>query len=361
MKRLAAVGIFVLLLVCIVLYFLSVDNASRNEGLKSLQIQKDDLPSLKVDQPDIGRKSKNPELEKIDQDKMDFVVTQQHEQGLSENQPIEFYGKVIDQYGEPISGVGVIYEIRQYNVSFLERYLKRDTTNKMHNTLPFQIATDSDGRFYVADIVGSRLLVKDLRKEGYLQEFENRYFDFYQTKRPDTKKEQPFIFTLWKESTGEAITNEVEKIRKILLQTETVGRSEHSINFQKKKVMNGFVDGADLFVEIFNEGRGDQLQRRSYDWMVKIIVPNGGIKQTTDTFLFEADVDEYTSEISFEMFADNEALPGVSEVQRSKFYVHTGEGKYVSFYLDVITGSRTSVYLEDILFGIPTKKQQQQD
>ncbi|HEV2455649.1 MAG TPA: hypothetical protein VGY98_15395, partial [Verrucomicrobiae bacterium] len=79
----------------------------------------------------------------------------------SQNKPIEFYGQIIDQDKNPISGVKVRVEVRHIRVIIAAPWGDED------QIIPIDKETDSGGRFVISGVTGDSLAIKSVEKEGY--------------------------------------------------------------------------------------------------------------------------------------------------------------------------------------------------
>jgi len=107
---------------------------------------------------------------------------------------IEFYGKVIDQQGNPVTDASIEF----YGAS---GYL---TEGSGFN----KVTSNEQGFFHITDNYGSRLLVKKIAKEGYeitlpqrVFEHGQRFSDSVQIKS-HAKQNNPYIFYAWKQHEG---------------------------------------------------------------------------------------------------------------------------------------------------------------
>jgi hypothetical protein len=96
---------------------------------------------------------------------------------LSENQPIEFYARVIDQNGNPVQGAKLILQLSRMNenefsmANFPNWNPARAVVNK-----GFEVFSDSSGWIQVTQTNGSHLAVWGLTKEGYISSYPDGNF-----------------------------------------------------------------------------------------------------------------------------------------------------------------------------------------
>ncbi|PYI91943.1 MAG: hypothetical protein DME97_12180 [Verrucomicrobia bacterium] len=199
------------------------------------------------------------------------------------NTPIAFYGRVIDQYGDPVP----------------EADVKLSANDKAFGGRPshYTRKTDTGGRFSIEGIAGITLGV-EVSKPGY-HSIPSAYgkvtssglFEYgLSSKGPyQSSKDVPTIFTLHK-----------------------VGMLEPLVKVGKKNFRIAR-DGSPLSIAIDEQGAhqvifrcwNQEMQRpanqRQYDWRLEITVPNGGLLRREDGFAFEAPQDGYVSSDTIEM------------------------------------------------------------
>ncbi|MBP1583434.1 MAG: hypothetical protein J6866_05720, partial [Victivallales bacterium] len=101
---------------------------------------------------------------------------------------ILFYGKVVDQYGEPVEGATVLYEVESFSLPF-PGYRNGN------------VKTGKDGRFRIRDGRGSRFFIKDIICEhcaypvpGKIKEIQYEYRSSYtDCFKPDKGRPEVFV------------------------------------------------------------------------------------------------------------------------------------------------------------------------
>jgi hypothetical protein len=232
--------------------------------------------------------------------------------------PIAFYGRVIDQHGEPVAGADV----------------KLSANDKAFGGRSSQHAckTDGDGQFSIEGITGITLGV-EVSKQGYRiippaygKVTSSGVFEYGLSTRGlhQSSKDAPTTFVLHKQGTIEPLVKIGEK------------------NFRIAR------DGSPLSIAVDEQGAhqvvvrcwNQELQRpanqRQYDWRLEVSVPNGGLVMRKDAFAFEAPQDGYLPSDMVEMPA---ALGNQwrSFAERS-YFLHFGDGTFARANLRMRAG-----------------------
>jgi hypothetical protein len=74
------------------------------------------------------------------------------------NVPLDFYGEVIDQDGNPLSGV------------YISAAVRHATIENLGGETQIERTTDQSGRFDIVDVVGDSFFIKTMTKDGYERE-----------------------------------------------------------------------------------------------------------------------------------------------------------------------------------------------
>ena len=210
--------------------------------------------------------------------------------------PIEFYGKVIDQHGEAVSGA--LIKILPVNNAF----------GTSDSSSDFEIASDAKGFFSVTNLKALSIGI-EVTKEGYLtlgdrgldKPASSRSIDFGLS---DTKGKQfkdpnsPTLFSLHKIGPVEPLVYIDDRRwrlavdgtpRKIALDSEK-GIGSHQIEFR--------------FLSDWNKLPMDnEINSKRYDWSLEAHIPGGGFIKNGSDYNFEAPEDGYVETIKFEYAA----------------------------------------------------------
>jgi hypothetical protein len=234
--------------------------------------------------------------------------------------PISFYGKVIDQHGEPVPGAHVSLSAN-------------DKPTGQPNSEYTRIA-DADGRFSIEGIAGLTLAVA-VSKQGYkgIPQNDSRIitssgvfeYGLESIRGPHhPTPNAPSIFTLHKVGVVEPLVKLGEK------------------NFRMAR------DGTPLTIAVDEQGAhqvvlrcwNQELQRpagqRQYDWKLEVSVPNGGLLARKDAFAFEAPQEGYAPSDTIEMPASL-GNQWRSFAERS-YFIRFGDGTFARTKLEMHPG-----------------------
>lgn len=223
--------------------------------------------------------------------------------------PIRFYGKVINQFNNPVVRASVHLQ-----------WINRQGANGVGES---DILTDNKGLFSLEGVKGKCLIVR-IAKNGYydISEKENQIgFEyanpaeswFYE---PDSNK--PVVFHLRKKGETESLIVKNLQLRLsgegttgvVDLLTGKESPSDGQLQITVWKPM--------ITVEQMNTGKVFP-----YDWRVQVKINDGGLKEHKDVFPFEAPESGYVAEYDESLHAINGASPGVSVDK--EFYFYFGE------------------------------------
>ena len=200
--------------------------------------------------------------------------------------PISFYGRVIDQHGDPVPQADV----------------KLSANDKASGQRPseYNRKTDSDGRFSIGGISGITLAV-EVSKPGYRgipqtegQPSSSGLFEYWVSEASvrgphRSTQDAPTIFVLYKTGPTEPLVKIGEKNFRIARDGSPL-----SISLDQQ-------GGHQIVVRCWNQELTRPPGRRQYDWRLEITVPNGGLIARKDAFEFEAPEGGYLPSDSVEM------------------------------------------------------------
>lgn len=251
------------------------------------------------------------------------LKAQLHEIMSNANRPISFYGKVIDQDGNPISGVKVTLQIR---------YMKEVGPVGIGDTFSEPtLTTGADGLFTLTDAKGSLLGLKALKKDGYEpspKAFNGTYW-YWRDKEPyQPKAERPEIFRMWKKAGAEKLVDHDKMTR--------IPYDGTSVTFDlltSDKVQSG----GDLRVTLVRNPREITYGQRNYKWTLTVEAVDGGVIESSDEQMYRAPLEGYQPKLVVHMSANDQKWTDEKSVA---LYLKSRGGKhYGSVKLDVMVGS----------------------
>lgn len=241
-----------------------------------------------------------------------------YEMGKASNLDVEFYGRVIDQGGNPVSNATVSIELLRWRVL--------DASGEHH-----RFTTDSEGYFVIDNVSGSMFTIRSIEKENYeIMGKEQKSQVFRGVPRNDgfteihlwgeTSKAKPWVFRAWKRTEAEPLVTS-EKF----LWLEPDSRS-YSIDLTRGKgstVENGSI--GDLKVSFTRPL--DAKENEKFSWSVTIEAMGGGIFETSDAFMNEAPEEGYKGSWQIRFTKDS---PDYQSRVNKKFYVKSKGGNHYS-------------------------------
>jgi hypothetical protein len=281
-QRSIFVGIVLLLLGLLSLWFWSSERAQPTETQTPIPSQSPTPTPSPPNSAQLGEPLTKEERERMDLERRRKVVAQV-ESIL--NTDITFYGKVVDQKGEPVPLARVGY-------SLLDKFDASGTNG-------YQSADDS-GHFEISGVKGAVLGV-NVEKEGYYQihNVSNQRFaygtgpDGY-TKKPPTK-ENPAVFVLQKKGTAEPLIN---------IENRSFSISKDGIPVQVDLATGEVSSAGQLKVKAWT-GEPVPGGPRFYDWKCRVSVPGGGLVERTGPFDFEAPAEGYRESDEIVMYSND--------------------------------------------------------
>lgn len=201
----------------------------------------------------------------------------------SQNAPIVFYGKVIDQDSNALAGAKVKIGIRHWTMPDPAVLLAGSKEIYLEQT------SDADGRFKFDGATGDGFGV-GITKDGYELE-QNKYGSGPKA----GSVENPVIFKMWSTNIHERLIGG-EKTFHIIPD----GRP-YFINLTGGTIAES--GAGDLTVWVKRPARITQGQR--YDWSCEVDITNGGLLSTSDSAMYLAPTEGYIPSFQFEQTIDS--------------------------------------------------------
>lgn len=251
------------------------------------------------------------------------------------NTPIEFYGKVVDQNGDPVPHARVGYGLAdRFNASGSDGHTYADEAGNIH----------------ITGVKGAEIGVS-ASKEGYykIHNVSNQRFAYGRgpdsTTKPPPRKDNPAIFVLHKMGKAEPLV-----------------RAEQSARIPKDgtpvtvDLATGRVSpNGNLRVEAWTappEGT------RRFTWRCRLTVPGGGLVERKGQFDFEAPQDGYEESVELGMRQDAEQW--TSDQQRD-YFVKLPDGRFARINFRMIAGGNHYFVMESFLNPKPGSRNLEYD
>jgi hypothetical protein len=199
---------------------------------------------------------------------------------LQDNQSQDFYGKVIDQSGQPVVGAEVKLQV---NLDFGRGGI-------------YKTNADASGCFQFTGLRGKSLSITAERK-GYHNAGQG--LGLKGPSGPDTSTNNRATYIMWKLKGPEPMMHKEVNSRKI----QPDGRV-FTVDFVKNEITEGTNAAGDIFVQI---QRPPQVKpREQYDWSFVMTAIDGGfIEVTNDAYLNEAPKSGYQQKYQMDRYATN--------------------------------------------------------
>lgn len=226
--------------------------------------------------------------------------------------PIEFYGKVLDQDGNPVAGAtaDVVW-----------------TNMTPNGSSHMQVTSDADGLFSITGISGKHMTVQ-ATKDGYYRETSKgrssyEYAGFWEPTYHEPDPNNPVIFHLRRKGVSEPMIQRGP----MLLGARNDGTPA---NFDLTTGRKAADSSGNIALRI---SKGSKINKR-FDWTATVEgIDGAGLIESKDEFMATAPADGYLPHWTFSQKATDETYQ--SEVQ-AKFYVKTGDGKYARVEMRII-------------------------
>ena len=222
----------------------------------------------------------------------------------SQNVPVEFYGKVIDQGSNALAGADIKALVRHWTMP--------DPAVPLAGSkeIPLEQTSGSDGRFELTGATGDGFGI-GITKGGYEAEPSHRSFGPVGSSHDD-----PVIFKMWSTNIHEHLVGGKKAFHII-----PDGRL-YFINLTDGTISESGAGDLKVWVK-----RPEPITSRRYDWSCGMEAINGGILQESDknAAMYEAPKDGYTTSFGYEESASANGWGDTTGEQR--FYVKLNNGQ----------------------------------
>lgn len=223
------------------------------------------------------------------------------------NTPINFYGRVVDQNGQPIGDVQVEMGVMLYG-GFTQ------SKSQTYNTV-----TDSQGGFSFIGLHGVDFGF-NFKKEGYFYDLK------LSSKRPEnyysTNTNHPLVFPLWKLQGAELM------IRQSLVLNLPCDGTKTVID-----LISGKVNSPESSLIVKLERNPVQIIRgKPFEWTFTMTVPGGGLIEMDDPYPYEAPESGYHETVVIATGANPQHY---IDAAKKSYYYKSAEGKYGRLTIDL--------------------------
>ena len=237
---------------------------------------------------------------------------------LEDNVAQDFYGKIIDQHGQPV----------------VEATITATVTRESSRGGPAKTHSDSQGLFQFTGLRGKSIDIVP-QKKGF--QIKGHGLGLRNVNGPETSVNNRAIYTMWKMKGPEPMMQD----RKTY-QFKPDNRI-YTVDLLSKKMVEGANNPGDLRVQF--QRPMEIKQREKFEWSFTLTAIGGGvIEVTNDDYLNEAPVNGYSPTFSLNMSASNPDWRDYGEVT---LYLKSREGRaYGHIHLKMNPNSRDGSALE---------------
>lgn len=242
------------------------------------------------------------------------------------NAPIAFYGKIVDQNGNPVPLASVSYGL-------LDKFNEPGSVGKT--------SADGRGNFTIEGVRGAVISVSVNKKGFYhVEDLSKGSFAYGygpdSTIKPAPTKTAPAVFVLHK--MGNAVPLVYNKYRSFLIRKDG---SPVTVDLITGKPS----DTGQLKVEAWTKEK-DPNGPRSFDWKCRISTPGGGITERNGEFDFSAPPDGYRE---FDEIAMSKNAEQWSSQVEKEYFLRLADGRFARIRLRMIAGGSHFFNLESYL------------
>lgn len=226
------------------------------------------------------------------------------------NQPVRFFGQVIDQNNMPLSGVRVRLSLKRTEETLPG--LSRDALDYVDEE------TDAQGLFSLTGRNGSLLMVQSLVKTGYKAPYVGNRAYWYEEivagKKFIPNEVKPEVFRMWKMVGAERLVQKSISTR--------IPYNGTSVNFDLQRGAE-VKSGGDIRVTLTRTPLQINRGQQKYDWIATVEAIDGGVIESGDEFMYRAPENGYEPKLMVSVSADD---PNWSSEKGVAFYLKSRGG-----------------------------------
>jgi len=288
---------------------------------KEVQPELSKQPQVTGEQPRIDSIMKTSEKKEVEIDEHDIEQAKKIRNVLlSANREFSFFGRLIDQDGNPISGANVkLMMLKSTGMPFpplnMRRSVEMETTNV-------------SGDFSLKNEQALDITIQSIEKEGY--EFGQVRQDFPLHRKEDREQvgqeKNPVEFHGWK----------VKELATALIHGNGLfgfdldGRTD-TVDLVSKKHFKGRKTG-DVIVSCVRPQKRLSAATQ-FDWFITLEGSGGGIIESSGELMYEAPLDGYKQKLVVGFKADD---PMFAQSEKGSFYIKSRGGTYGRVEMDFI-------------------------
>jgi hypothetical protein len=232
------------------------------------------------------------DYEKTEREAAEYKMNRIKEKAQQLDVDIQFYGKVIDQYGNPVDSADIVLLVTRFSPI---------ATLLFGETAKVNAKTDTQGCFSFTSLKGRGIFIKLIQKEGYefsvmRDQVSYEYSGVQDPFIPD--QNNPILFHLRKKGVSTFLIKESDL--KLSLDIDESGKSVGAdlvMRHKIKNLLNPILNGERLTCDLKMTATYNKINKI---WSV-VLMPgdtNGGII-ASDQLLYEAPQDGYQTEYAF--------------------------------------------------------------
>lgn len=223
----------------------------------------------------------------------------------SQNIPVAFYGKVIDQDGNSISGAKVKGEVLHVKVMVPAPFGAADEIISVDET------TDSGGQFQIQNVLGRSFNLDSIQKDGYEVEPDNCPHVFGAT---SGAFDNPIIFKMWSTNVHEQLITGNNKFPIV------PDGTPYYIDLTRGEISQTQSGDLRVWIKFPKQTEFGQY----YDWSCEIDVLDGGLQPSDSYSMFAAPADGYVPTFNLQQKIRDGQRGSIGD---KKFYITLDNGK----------------------------------
>jgi hypothetical protein len=273
----------------------SADLSQSNSGTQT-QPSPEEMQAL-LDRPDITPEDK----QKFQDNPALALKTIRYYENLEapNYKTINVYGKVIDQYGQPVAGA----EVKGGTLLII--------TPNESGSQEYTTKTDAQGRFSFTGLQGARFGL-GVEKPGY--EFDQSlYTEWWDSYKPDPNN--PMIFKMWKLQGAEQMMHQNFHV------SIPCDGTPIDVNFVTGKIV---ANGGDMVIT-FTRNPVQIVRGTPFEWTLTLQVPDGGLVEIHDAYANEAPESGYQETVTL---GTGPAPKKYINSAEQNYYFKSASGKY---------------------------------